>query len=41
MTVNAGANAAIVAPSGATFKIRDTKLYVQLLLYKKKMTQNF
>ena len=41
MTVNAGANPAIVAPSAATFKTRDTKLYVQLLLYKKKMTQNF
>ena len=27
MTRNAGANPAIVAPSGATFKIKDTKLY--------------
>ena len=28
MTVNVGANPALVAPSGATFKITDTKLYV-------------
>ena len=28
ITRNAGANPAIVAPSGATFKIKDTKLYV-------------
>ena len=30
MTVNADADAAIVAPSGATFKIIDTNLYVTL-----------
>ena len=30
MTVNAGANSSIVAPSGATFKITDTKLYVRV-----------
>ena len=28
ITVNVGANPAIVAPSCATFKITDTKLYV-------------
>ena len=28
MAVNAGVNPAIVAPSGVTFKITDTKLYV-------------
>ena len=28
MTVNTGADPAIVAPSGATFKIKETKLYV-------------
>ena len=31
MTVNAGANPAIVAPSGATFKTTDTKLYVPVV----------
>ena len=31
MTVNAGANPAIVAPSYATFKIRGTKLYVPVV----------
>ena len=31
MTVNAGANPAIVAPSCATFKITDTKLYVPVV----------
>ena len=43
MTVRAaqGGNPAIVAPSGAKFKITDTKLLFQLLLYQKKMTQNF
>ena len=30
MTVNADADAAIVAPSGATFKIIDRNLYVTL-----------
>ena len=31
MTVNAGVNPAIVAPSGATFKITDTKVYVPVV----------
>ena len=31
MTVNADADPAIVAPSGATFKIKDTKLYVPVV----------
>ena len=31
MTVNSAANLAIVAPSGATFKITDTKLYVSVV----------
>ena len=30
MKVNAGANPAIITPSGATFKITDTKLYVSV-----------
>ena len=34
-------NPAIVAPDVLTFEITDTKLYVQLLVYQKKMTQNF
>ena len=42
MTVNAGANLAIVAPSGAKFKIKDTKLHGPVVtLSKKKMIQNF
>ena len=39
-----GGNTAIVAPSGATFKITDTNretLMFQFLLCQKKMTQNF
>ena len=36
MTVNAAANSAIVAPSGATFKIIDTKLYVPVVTLSKK-----
>ena len=36
MTVNAGVNPAIVAPSGATFKITDTKLYVPIVTLSKK-----
>ena len=36
MTVNAGANPAIVAPSGATFKTTDTKLYVPVVPLSKK-----
>ena len=36
MTVNAGVNPAIVAPSGATFKITDTKLYVPVVTLSKK-----
>ena len=35
MTVNATANPAIVAPSGATFKIKDTKLYVPVVTLSK------
>ena len=35
MTVNAGINPAIVAPSGATFKITDTKLYVPVVTLSK------
>ena len=35
MTVNAGANPAIVAPSGTTFKITDTKLYVPVVTLSK------
>ena len=31
MTINADADPAIVAPSGATFKIKDTKLYVPVV----------
>ena len=36
-----GDNPAIVASTGLEFKITDTKLCVQLLLYQKKMKQNF
>ena len=35
MTVNAAANRAIVAPSGATFKIKETKLYVSVVTLSK------
>ena len=35
MTRNAGANPAIVAPSGTTFKITDTKLYVPIVTLSK------
>ena len=35
MAVNAGANPAIVAPSGATFKITGTKLYVPVVALSK------
>ena len=35
MTVNAAANQAIVAPSGATFKIKETKLYVSVVTLSK------
>ena len=31
MTVNSAANPAIIAPSGATFKITDSKLYVSVV----------
>ena len=41
MAVDAAADPAIVAPSGAKFKIKDTKFMFQLLLYQKKMIQNF
>ena len=36
MTVNAGANRAIIAPSGAAFKTTDTKLYVPVVTLSKK-----
>ena len=35
MTVNAGANPAIAAPSGLTFKIKDTKLYASVVTLSK------
>ena len=35
MTVDANANPAIVAPSGAKFKITDTKLYVPVVTLSK------
>ena len=35
MTVNTGANVAIVAPSGVTFKIKDTRLYVPVVTLSK------
>ena len=35
MMVNADADPAIVAPSGATFKIKDTKLYVPVVTLSK------
>ena len=35
MTVNVGVNPAIAAPSGATFKITDTKLYVPVVTLSK------
>ena len=35
MTVNAAADPAIVAPSGAKFKITDTKLYVPVVTLSK------
>ena len=35
MTVNAGANPAIVAPSSAKFKITDTKVYVPVVTLSK------
>ena len=35
MTINAGVNPAIVAPSGAKFKITDTKLYVLVVTLSK------
>ena len=41
MTINADADPAIVAPSGATFKIKTQNCMFQLLLCQKKMKQNF
>ena len=41
MMVNADADPAIVAPSGATFKIKTQNCMFQLLLCQKKMKQNF
>ena len=35
MTVDADADSAIVAPSGSTFKITDTKLYVPVVILSK------
>ena len=41
MAVNADAYPAIVAPSGATFKIKDTKLYVPVVTLSKENDKNF
>ena len=41
MTVNTGVNPAIVAPSGATFKITDTKLYVPVVSLSKENDKTF
>ena len=35
MALNAGADPAIVAPSGATFEIKETKLYVPVVTFSK------
>ena len=35
MTVDADADPAIVAPSGATFKLKETKLYVPVVTLSK------
>ena len=40
MTVKAGADLAFVAPSGATFKITDTKLYVSVVTLSKENDTN-
>ena len=40
MTVKAGADLAFVAPSGATFKITDTKLYVSIVTLSKENDTN-
>ena len=36
MTLNTDADPAIIAPSGATFKIKETKLYVPVVTLSKK-----
>ena len=41
MTVNTGVNPAIVAPSGATFEITDTKLYVPVVSLSKENDKTF
>ena len=41
MTVNADVDPAIVAPSGAKFKTKDTKLYVPVVTLSKENEQNF
>ena len=41
MTVDADADPAIVAPSGATFKITDTKLYVPVVSLSKENDKTF
>ena len=41
MTVDADADPAIVAPSGATFKITDTKLYVSVVTLSKENDKAF
>ena len=41
MAVNAGVNPAIVAPSGVTFKITDTKLYVPVATLSKENDTTF
>ena len=41
MAVGANADPAIVAPSGATYKITDTKWYVPVVTLSKENDQNF
>ena len=41
MTLDADADPAIVAPSGAKFKIKDTKLYVAVVSFSKEWHKTF
>ena len=41
MTVDADADPAIVAPSGAIFKVTDTKLHVPVVILSKENDTNF
>ena len=41
MTVGADADPAIIAPSGATFKIKETKWYVPVVTLSKENDINF